>query len=502
MSEQLESVADFYRNGHILITGGTGFMGKLMIDKLLRSFSDIDSLYIMVRDKKGSSPEERVEKMFDSVIFNRLTKEVPNFRSKIKVIPSNIEAEHLGLSPESKQLLISKVNIIFHCAATLRFDEELQAGVRANLYATRQILNLAKQCANLKLLTYVSTAFCHANIKTTTEEKIYQPKTSYRTLIDLLDLSPDDPKLNEMRVKLAKENANTYTLTKAAAEQLLSEEGKDVPVSIFRPAIVISTWKDPVPGWIDNLYGPTGVVTGVQAGLIRTIHCNPDVTGDMVPADLTVNALVCSAWDASNRRQQNPTSLPIYNYVSSKDNPITWFEFQDKSFSAGVKTPPAQVLMHCYRPYMTKSRTKYLFLSIFLHYLIGYVFDFFFWLSRHQMRLVPIYKKLDKALAVLQPFSSRDWYFENGNVQTAWNRLSPADQSRFPFDIRDLDWDDYLETYVRGTMVYHLRDSFEPEVRKKALARYFRLTIIYHVLKGVLYALAAFFLWFLSRLGQ
>ncbi|KAI5732602.1 hypothetical protein M8J76_002155 [Diaphorina citri] len=152
MSEQLESVADFYRNGHILITGGTGFMGKLMIDKLLRSFSDIDSLYIMVRDKKGSSPEER--------IFNRLTKEVPNFRSKIKVIPSNIEAEHLGLSPESKQLLVSKVNIIFHCAATLRFDEELQAGVRANLYATRQILNLAKQCANLKVMVLNNIFYC------------------------------------------------------------------------------------------------------------------------------------------------------------------------------------------------------------------------------------------------------------------------------------------------------------------------------------------------------
>jgi Male sterility protein. len=64
---------------------------------------------------------------------------------------------------------------------------------------------------------------------------------------------------------------------------------------------VISTWKDPVPGWIDNLYGPTGIVTGVEAGLIRTVHCNPNVTGDMVPADLTTNALVCSAWDASNR---------------------------------------------------------------------------------------------------------------------------------------------------------------------------------------------------------
>jgi Male sterility protein. len=90
------------------------------------------------------------------------------------------------------------------------------------------------------------------------------------------------------------------------------------------------------------------------------------------------------------------------------------------------------------------------------------------------LRLIPIYKRLDKASDALQPFSSRDWYFDTRNTETAWNRLSPADQDRFPFDIRDLDWDDYLETYVRGTMVYHLQDSFDPDVRKKALARYYR----------------------------
>ncbi|KAI5722998.1 hypothetical protein M8J76_016822 [Diaphorina citri] len=326
----------------------------------------------------------------------------------------------------------------------------------------------------------------------TIEEKIYQPQTSYRTLIELLDLSPDDPKLEELKVKFAKENANTYCLTKAAAEQLLAEEGQDIPVSIFRPAIVISTWKDPVPGWIDNLYGPTGIVTGVEAGLIRTVHCNPNVTGDMVPADLTTNALVCSAWDASN-------SLPIYNYVSSKDNPITWLQFQTKCFNAGVKTPPSQVLMYIFPPLQTKSRNLYIFLSFFLHYLVGYVFDFFFWASGQKMRLIPIYKRLDKASDALQPFSSRDWYFDTRNTETAWNRLSPADRDRFPFDIRDLDWDDYLETYVRGTMVYHLQDSFEPDVRKKALARYYRLYLIHLVVKGVLYAIVGFFLWILTR---
>lgn len=64
---------------------------------------------------------------------------------------------------------------------------------------------------------------------------------------------------------------------------------------------VISTLKDPIPGWIDNLYGPTGLATGVTAGVVRSIYCDPNVTSDLVPVDLAVNALIVSAVDAYNR---------------------------------------------------------------------------------------------------------------------------------------------------------------------------------------------------------
>ncbi|XP_026686025.1 uncharacterized protein LOC103518429 [Diaphorina citri] len=87
--QEEQKVDDFYRDGQILVTGGTGFMGKLLIDKLLRSFPDIGAIYIMVRDKKGSSPEERVKNMLNSVIFDRLNKEVPDFRSKIQASSSS-----------------------------------------------------------------------------------------------------------------------------------------------------------------------------------------------------------------------------------------------------------------------------------------------------------------------------------------------------------------------------------------------------------------------------
>ena len=51
---------------------------------------------------------------------------------------------------------------------------------------------------------------------------------------------------------------NTYTFTKALAEQWLFNTAKDLPLAIVRPSIVVAAWKDPLPGWIDNLNGPTG----------------------------------------------------------------------------------------------------------------------------------------------------------------------------------------------------------------------------------------------------
>ena len=51
---------------------------------------------------------------------------------------------------------------------------------------------------------------------------------------------------------------NTYTYTKALAEQILEIERGDIPLAIVRPSIVTAAEKEPQPGWIDNLNGPTG----------------------------------------------------------------------------------------------------------------------------------------------------------------------------------------------------------------------------------------------------
>lgn len=58
------SVNEFYKGKSIFVTGGSGFMGKVLIEKLLYSCSDLKEIFILMRPKKGRVPESRLEDMF------------------------------------------------------------------------------------------------------------------------------------------------------------------------------------------------------------------------------------------------------------------------------------------------------------------------------------------------------------------------------------------------------------------------------------------------------
>lgn len=56
---KMESIAEFYAGKTLFITGATGFIGKVLIEKLLRDCSNISQIYILVRAKNGIDPEIR-----------------------------------------------------------------------------------------------------------------------------------------------------------------------------------------------------------------------------------------------------------------------------------------------------------------------------------------------------------------------------------------------------------------------------------------------------------
>lgn len=50
----------------------------------------------------------------------------PDFRNKLEAIEGDLMLPSMGISKEDEEKLIDNVNIVFHSAATVRFDEPIK----------------------------------------------------------------------------------------------------------------------------------------------------------------------------------------------------------------------------------------------------------------------------------------------------------------------------------------------------------------------------------------
>ncbi len=64
MMNAKSNIPDFYRDRSVFITGGTGFLGKVLVEKLLRSCPNIKAVYLLMRSKKGQAIHDRLTQEF------------------------------------------------------------------------------------------------------------------------------------------------------------------------------------------------------------------------------------------------------------------------------------------------------------------------------------------------------------------------------------------------------------------------------------------------------
>lgn len=65
---QWPGMAQYYSDKAVFITGATGFMGKCLLEKILRSLPDVTQVMILVRPKKGKSMQERIDSLLKSKV--------------------------------------------------------------------------------------------------------------------------------------------------------------------------------------------------------------------------------------------------------------------------------------------------------------------------------------------------------------------------------------------------------------------------------------------------
>lgn len=71
--------------------------------------------------------------------------------NKIYPIAGDVSEPNLGISDSDRSLLAESVQIVYHAAATIRFDEALKKAVLLNTRGTKLVLELAKEMKNLQV---------------------------------------------------------------------------------------------------------------------------------------------------------------------------------------------------------------------------------------------------------------------------------------------------------------------------------------------------------------
>lgn len=134
--------------------------------------------------------------------------------------------------------------------------------------------------------------------------------------------------------------------------------------------LVLSSLAEPTPGYIDNWYGPTGIIYGMVAGFIRTKIVDNIVT-DLIPVDIVANAMIAAAWQ---RAAAPSNEVKIYNCVSGEQNPITWHEFVTKCTQSALKNPLERTVWYP-NPICRTNRTTHAIHEYFAHTIPALVYD-------------------------------------------------------------------------------------------------------------------------------
>ncbi|KAH0535391.1 hypothetical protein KQX54_016117 [Cotesia glomerata] len=568
-------IQDFYAGRNIFITGASGFLGKTMIEKLLRICPEVSTIYILMRPKKKSNIIDRIEDIFNEPIFEDLKNNSPKLRHKIVAIPGDCSFPDLGLTLEDRKKIIEEVSVVFHNAATVKFEEKLKVATTINAGGTLSVINLCKEIKNLKAMIHVSTAYANCHLDTI-DEQFYPHPLKYEDLRIIVDSLPDET-INAVLPRLLEKWPNTYTYTKALAESVIREKSQDLPIGIFRPSItmylvsgiitvvyqivltfglfalnilakailffcaiiytvcqpigfvirsessifnptetmypeyaieenllmeeamsavsltstdssvteeirtsqnsltdssevkresvkkilkerVVSCADDSLPGWIDNYYGPTGVIAAAAVGFLRSIRINRDIYANMVPVDYTVNAILASAWDVATHPDRRRENMLIYNYTSTVENPITWGFYIDNCLAFARDYPLKQSIWYLT---MTTNQSKVInFLAnIILHLLPALLADILMVCRGHKPHVVKSVTKINRFLNVIQPFMLKNWSFKNDNVQRLWSRLDSKDKLSLRFTFDDFDWKNYLRNHMKGVRLFLFKED-------------------------------------------
>ncbi|KAG5316661.1 FACR2 reductase, partial [Acromyrmex insinuator] len=227
------------------------------------------------------------------------------------------------------------------------------------------------------------------------------------------------------------------------AECLQNEKIPNLPVALVRFPCIGPAYKEPMPGFVESLKGPTALIVG--AGFACG---NSELPAEIIPIDIAVNTMIAAAWEVGIT---NATKPVVYN---APQLGCTWDDLIKKSRRASSKFPYPTFGIRG----MTSIEPLYWILVIFLEWLPSFICDIVFGLCGRKQRILAEYDRVRNALQPLKSISSRSWPVERNRVHLLKERLTKEEQNVFPI-VEEIDIESYVLCVAAATRKYCVNED-------------------------------------------
>jgi Male sterility protein/haloacid dehalogenase-like hydrolase len=372
------SVRDSLRGKHILLIGGTGFIGKVWLANLLAELPEIGRVHLLIRGHRATTALQRFERVVEeSPVFDVLAARHGDgfrdfLRERVEVVTGDASKPGLGLPPETRQRFARSLDLIVNSAGLTDFNPDLRDALAMNLRATAYLLDFVRECDHAALL-HLSTCYAVGQRDGRIVEELpkdYTPRgvagfeaaKEWRSLENLIretEARADSPEITEeiRKQALEKQHAakdlhgtalenqirknrvrwlrqalmeagtrranelgwpNTYTFTKSLSESLIRNYLDVTPsaaIAVVRPSIVESSVEQPFLGWNEGV-NTSASLSYLLGTFFRQLPTNESKCLDLIPVDLVCRGMTLIAAALMERQHQR-----LYQLATSVTNP-------------------------------------------------------------------------------------------------------------------------------------------------------------------------------------
>ncbi|GJI93765.1 hypothetical protein RugamoR57_04830 [Duganella caerulea] len=486
----------------VLITGSTGFLAKVVLEKLIRSVPDIAGIVLVIRGGRGKTNGDartRFERdIATSSVFDRLRAERPAFLAeffaeRIECVTGEVTAPCFGLKLTEFNALARRVDLVINAAASVNFREALDEALAINALSVQHVAELAR-AANAPLVQ-VSTCYVNGYNR---GDMLEQNVTPARAAIprhtdghyDLYGLlqhlqhrvaaikaeTTDPEQLARRLTELGIAEANyhgwndTYTFTKWMGEQLAMQAMRGKTLTIVRPSIIESTLQEPAPGWIEGVKVADAIILAYARGKTSFFPAKANEIVDIVPADLVANSIVLAAAEALIERG----TTRIYQACTGSANPISVGRVIEL-----FQTESQRNWRNYERLFYNEPKHGFRVVSrpVFLLMLRAMSLGATAWSGVRRLLGAGDSPKLEalrttQLLALTFSFYTAPRYvFHNKSLMELAQRFGSEDRARYGVDPAVIDWPDYLcRIHMTGLNRYALRPRSPKSVEAAAAA--------------------------------